>query len=216
MMFWVSVHRYLLILHFHLYARAKYRLFFHYLPLISTIIYLMIFYIVVIFIYPCENQFDFNQPVCGFPCYTNYTSISGYDVIAHTLIPSCIAIFLDISLTIRVISRKRVGLQQSQAQWCQHRKMIRQLLLLESLYSICQVPFDAIIFLQLFITLPDSIVYIEIIYSNYLFWLLTLLLPFASIGCMPEVINKIKNTIKWTRQNAAVVPMAAGHLRNGT
>jgi hypothetical protein len=32
----------LLILHFHLYARAKYRLFFHYLPLISTIIYLMI------------------------------------------------------------------------------------------------------------------------------------------------------------------------------
>jgi hypothetical protein len=42
MMFWVSVHRYLLILHFHLYARAKYRLFFHYLPLISTIIYLMI------------------------------------------------------------------------------------------------------------------------------------------------------------------------------
>ena len=124
MMFWISVERYLLIFHANIYTRAKYRLFFHYLPLILIAVYLIVFYITAIFIYPCERQFDFTQPLCGFPCYTIYANISLYDLIAHGIFPLCVGICVDITLVLRSVYRKRVGLQQSGAQWRKHRKMI--------------------------------------------------------------------------------------------
>jgi hypothetical protein len=85
-MFWISVERYLLIFRGGLYTTAKRRLLFHYFPLIIIIVYILLFYAVAIFIYPCELQLDFNQPLCGFPCYTTYANISLYDLIAHTII----------------------------------------------------------------------------------------------------------------------------------
>jgi hypothetical protein len=215
LMFWTSIERSLLIFHANLYITAKRRLFFHYLPLINIIVYLITFYTVAIFIYPCELQFDFTRPLCGFPCYTTYANISLYDLVAHTLIPLCFGIMVDTSLVIRVIFRKRVGLQQHGAQWRKYRKMIIQLLLLSSLYSMCQTPFNALVFLQLFITLPNLLAYIQIIYFYYLFWLLTLLLPLACMGCMSEVRNKIKNSLmQRMRRNNTVVPMTAARLHN--
>jgi hypothetical protein len=163
---------------------------------------------VAIFIYSCEEQFDFSQPLCGFPCYTNQANISFYDLVAHTWIPLCFGIVLDTSLVIRVIYRKRVGLQQQGAQWRKYRKMVIQLLVISGLYAACQVPFDAVVFMQLFVTLPDSIAYVQIVYFYYLFWLLTQLLPFACIGCMPEVSSKVKNVLMLRmRQNIRVLPM---------
>jgi hypothetical protein len=46
-----------------------------------------------------------------------------------------------------------------------------------------------------------------LVYSYYFFWLLTLLLPFACVGCLPKVVNKIKNSLMWQmRQNNMVIP----------
>jgi hypothetical protein len=215
LMFWASIERYSLIFHSHLYNTAKHRLFFHYLPLITIIVYLIIFYTAANFVYPCEEQFDFNQAVCGVACYTNQANISFYDIVAHTWIPLCSSILLNIGLVIRVIYRKRVGLQQQGAQWRKHRKMIIQLLVISSLYAACQVPFDGIAFIQLFATVPDSIAYVQIVYFNYLFWLLTLLFPFACIGCMPEVMDKFKDVLmRRMRQNTMVGPMIIAHFQN--
>jgi hypothetical protein len=206
-MFWTSIERSLLIFHGNLYTTAKHRLFFHYLPPIAIIVYMILFYTVAIFIYPCELQADFRQPLCGFPCYTTYANISLYDLIAHTLIPLCFGIMIDTSLVIRVIFRKRVGVQQQGAQLRKYRKMIVQLLVISSLYLACQIPFDAVVFLQLFITLPDLLAYIQIVYFYYLFWLLTLLLPLACMGCMSEVRNKIKTLFtQRIRRNMTVGP----------
>jgi hypothetical protein len=87
--------------------------------------------------------------------------------------------------------------------------MVIQLLVISSLYTACQTPFDAVVFIQFFVTLPDSIAYVQIAYFYDLFWLLTLLFPFACIGCMPEVSSKVKNVLsRRIRRNMMVVPMA--------
>jgi hypothetical protein len=216
-MFWISVERYLLIFHGGLYTTAKRRLLFHYLPLIIIIVYILLFYVVAIFIYPCELQLDFNQPLCGFACFTSHANISLYDLIVHTLMPMSLGMLLDTSLMIRVLFRKPVGLHHQRVQRRRHRKMVIQLLSISSLYLTCQLPFNAVVFIQLFINLPDWTVYMQIVYFYYLFWLLTLLLPFVCIGCMTEVTNKLKNCfIQQRGRNMRVVPVTTVRLQNRT
>lgn len=206
MVFWISVQRYLLIFHGNTYRTRKGRLIFHFIPLILIFVYLIIFYTVAIFIYPCEEQFDYDKPLCGFPCYTNYANISLYDLMAHSLIPLCLGILLDVTLVIRAMYRKRIGFRQSRAQWRKHRKMIFQLLLITSLFSSCQLPFNGVVFLQLFIVLPDLLTYIQIVYFYYLFWFLTLLLPMACMICLTEVMKNIKDFFmkRFRRTNTVV------------
>jgi hypothetical protein len=215
LMFWASIERTLLIFHSHFYNTARHRLFLHYLPLITIIVYLIIFYTAAHFFYSCEEEFDFNQPLCGLACYALQANISFYDLIAHTWIPLCSSILINIGLVIRIIYRKRVGLQQQGTRWRKYRKMIIQLLVISSLYTACQVPFDGIEFIQLFVTVPDSIAYVEIVYFYYLFWLLTLLLPFACIACMSEVTNKFKDLLmRCLRRHMMVAPMTITRLQN--
>jgi hypothetical protein len=214
-MFWISLERYLLIFHGGLYTTAKRRLSLHYLPLITIFIYIFLFYAIAIFIYPCEPQLDFTQPLCGFPCYTTYANISLYDLIAHTMIPMPLGMLLDTTLVIRVLFRKRVGLQQQGGQRHKHRKMVIQLLSISSLYLTCQLPYYATVFIQLFVTLPDWAAYMQTIYFYYLFWLLTLLLPFVCIGCMTEVIGKLKNSFMQRGiSNMRVLPLTTDRLQN--
>jgi hypothetical protein len=216
-MFSISVERYLLVFHGGFYTTAKHRLLFHYLPLITIIIYILFFYAVAIFIYPCELQLDFSQPLCGFPCFTSHANISLYDLIAHTMIPMSLGTLCDISLIIRVLFRKRVGLQHQRVQRHRHRKMVIQLLPISSLYLTFQLPYYAVVFIQLFITLPDWTAYMQIVYFYYLFWLLTLLLPLICIGCLTDVTNKLKTSFMQLRgRNATVVPMINTRLQNRT
>ncbi|CAF1590814.1 unnamed protein product [Rotaria magnacalcarata] len=112
LMLWASIERHLLIFHAHIFTTPKQRFYFHYLPPITSVVYLLLFYAGAIFIYPCEQQFDFSQPMCGYPCYTTYISISYYDLFAHTWIPEFCGILLDIGLVMRAAFRKRVGQQQ--------------------------------------------------------------------------------------------------------
>lgn len=194
MVLWISIERNLVIFHAHLYRSARFRFLFHYLPLISIIVYLIIFYTVVIFIASCDQRFDFKQPLCGFPCYTTHPKISVYDIIAHSWIPLCLGVLIDIGLATRVIYRKRVGLQRG-TQWRKHHKMLIQLFAISSLYLICQIPFVTVAFTQLFVEIPQSVAYVHIVYFYYLFWLLTLLLPVVCIACMSEVVTKMKNSL---------------------
>ena len=210
---WVSFERYMLIFHNSLYRTNKRRWWFHYFPLISIIVYMAIFYVGAILIYQCKLQLDFNQPLCGFPCYTTSVNISLFDLFAHTLIPMILGILLDAILVIRVLFRKRVGRQDQHVQWRKHRKMIFQLLIISSPYLACQGPYAVTIFAQLFVNLPDWAAYLQIIYFYYFFWLLTQLLPFVCIVSIREVINKLKNSfIRRGRRNIMTVPMTTHRL----
>ncbi|UJR17109.1 hypothetical protein I4U23_004005 [Adineta vaga] len=205
-MLWISIERHLLIFHINLYNTVKYRFIFHYLPYISIIVYLILFYTIAIFIYPCTYEFDFTKSLCGFPCYTTHRLISLYDLVAHSFCPLFLDILNDISLVIRVFCRKRIGLQQQQtvAQWRKNCKMIVNLFLLTGIYLLLQIPFALMVMLQLFVNLPEWSIEMHINYFYYFFWLLTLLLPFICLGCLPEVVKKLKSYIR--RQSQKVIP----------
>ncbi|CAF1613322.1 unnamed protein product [Adineta ricciae] len=150
LMCWTSIERYLFIFHRNLFTTARGRLLYHYIPFVVIIVYLALFYIGAIFIYPCDAQFDFSQPLCGFPCYTTQAVISFYDLFAHSFCPMCVDVSLDIVLIIRVLYRKRVGLLQQRhhhhaKEWQQNCKMIVQLLSITCAYLVFQVPFDVML-----------------------------------------------------------------------
>lgn len=217
LMLWISLERYLLIFHGNLYRTARHRLLYHYLPLAMIIVYMHLFYAMAIFINPCEQLIDFSLPLCGFPCFMSQARISLYDFITHTWIPLILGILLDVLLIIRVIYRKRIGVQQQGAHQRRHHKMAIQVLSISSLYSILQGPYSAVLFVQLFVPLPISILYVQTIYFYYLFWLLTLLLPFVSIGCLPEVISKLRHRIiTRVKRNPRVAPIITVALQNRT
>jgi hypothetical protein len=86
--------------------------------------------------------------------------------------------------------------------------MVLQLLLISSLYIACVLSYALLTFIQLVTGPPDFAAYVQNIYFYYLFWLLTLLKPFVCIGCLPEVVRKIKQWWqKQLRRNTVLVPV---------
>ena len=68
-MTWTSLERHLLIFHDHLVATSRGRMFFHYIPLITSLTVPWIYYFVLIFFYPCTNTFYQSFLFCGWCCY---------------------------------------------------------------------------------------------------------------------------------------------------
>ncbi len=107
-------------------------------------------------------------------------------------------------------------IQHQAEQWRKYRKMIFQLLLISSLYSLFQIPFTVVLLMPLFVTLSPLATYLQNVYFYYFFWLLTLLLPFACIGCLPEVVKKVKIALmRRIRQNNVVLPMTTTRIHHG-
>ena len=216
-MLWMSIERYLIIFHGNIHSTMKRRLMSHYFPFILIVVYMPLFYVFVIFIYQCDEQFNFSIPLCGYPCFMGHLGLSLYDLTVHTWMPLFFGILVDSCLVIRVIYRKRAGLQHRDVHHRRHRKMVMQVLSISTLYSIIQTPSAAIFLGQLFVVVPDWIIYAQNVYFYYFVWLLTLLLPFVCIACIPEVITKIKNqSIRRIRQNVTVLPMVTIPLANRT
>jgi hypothetical protein len=140
-----------------------------------------------------------------------------YDFFAHVWLPLVFENLVDFIVVIRTIFRKRVGLQNQGAQWQKNRKMVFQLLLLSTLFSATQIPANLITFILLFVSLPDLVYYVQVVCFYYFFYLFTLLLPFACIGCLPEVVNKVKNSlVRRMRRNNTVVAVSTGRTQYRT
>ena len=119
-------------------AIKRHVLIFHYIPLSLTIIYGLSVYIILIFFAPCENLYDYTQPLCGSPCYFSVYDLVIYDVTVNCIFPVVLMIFFNLTLIIRHIRQKQRVTQQ--IQWHKHRKMIFQLLSITLLLLIFYLP----------------------------------------------------------------------------
>ncbi|CAM4914560.1 unnamed protein product [Rotaria socialis] len=213
---WMSVERYLLVFHSHIFNTSKYRWLLHYLPLIALVIYIAGFYGIVIFLYPCEPQPNYLEVLCGVPCYTLEAAISTFDLIAHNLAPLIFNIFLNIATIFRVLYMKKFQTHQ-RIHWKKYRKMILQLLILSFLHLVTVAPYALIPFVGLFAGLPTVSLYIQTVYFYYLFWLLMLLSPLVCIVSINEV--KVKITKAFARligRDNTVAPLTMTLIRNQT
>ena len=143
---WASVERHILIFHSKHLRTKRQKLFYHYLPPMILIVYLVGFYLGAIVIPPCNNEFHFNEIECGLePCYENLLFLGLWDKIVHNFLPTLIIACVNVALIYRIIAQKQ-RLRQP-IQWRKHRRMSMQLLPISAIY--------------LFLNLPIVIVYLD-------------------------------------------------------
>ncbi|CAF3922134.1 unnamed protein product [Rotaria sp. Silwood1] len=133
------------------------RLFVHYLPLITIILYTGIFYIVVIFLPPCQIIYDYTLPIGNaYPCYQSYGILGMWEFGANNIAPTVVIAFFIMLLLTRVTLLKR-RLHQPM-QWRKQRRMTIQLLSITSLNLIFNMPLN-ILSLAHLCDLPSDIGY---------------------------------------------------------
>ena len=124
---WASFERHILIFHSGWYNTRLRRLAGHYIPLGFCCIYPLIYYLVFLVLYPCENTYDDSIERCGPPCYLLLSSFMAlYEQIVHGFALILLMFLFNIALMIRISYQKRRMNQQMT--WSKNLRMMVQLL----------------------------------------------------------------------------------------
>jgi len=205
---WASFERHILIFHSNLISTKRRRILIHYLPLITILIYLTIFYTYVIFFPPCENQYDYTSPICGaYPCYLTIESLGMWDTIAHEITATLLAAIFNVGLLVNVLWQKRRHRQN----WKKCRKMAFQLLSVSALFLSLNFPL-AITFLVQVSGYPDWGVQAQL-YLYFFSALIQYLLPFVCLPYASGLWSKMKRF--FIQNNRRVVPMVITRAMRG-
>ena len=153
---WATIERHILIFHDGWVSTEKKRFFPHYLPLISLILYLFIFYLIMYFFPPCRDHLLPYELLCIFPClYDNYM-VSMWDFIANQILPILTIAAFNIGLLVRVLRQK--PRMHRTIHWRKHRNMVVQALLISLLYLIVRFPYAVIYILGRISGLPSPLI----------------------------------------------------------
>jgi hypothetical protein len=198
MMAFASVERFVLILSPAVITGSQRRkLFFHYISMIFCCVLVIIWYSVLVLIYPCVNTFDFTLFLCNSACYQSNVLIGTIDWIGSVLLPVFIVIFFNVSLLTRtVLLKRRLHLPLT---WRRTRKMIIQLLTVVFMFLCTQIPLTifAIIRLAFNPNFLNSVLTLWYYFTPYLIFLMT---PFAYLITTKEV-SKHLIVLKICKQN---------------
>ncbi|CAF2086788.1 unnamed protein product [Rotaria magnacalcarata] len=193
LMAWLAIERHILIFHDFLVSNKKRRFLSHYLPLGILVTYILLFYIICVFLLPCESTYVYTLPVCGAsPCYQSYDILGEWEFIVNSSIPIVLESIVSIGLIVRVQRQKR-RIHQS-TQWHKYRRMIIQLFLVSSVDLSLNLPFYLISFAHL-CGLPQEYGVQLQLYLFFLGYFAIFLFPFASLCQFPELRKTIKNKI---------------------
>ena len=193
---WASVERHILIFHDQWVSTEKKRVFIHYLPLGTLLAYCLIFFSVVFFFPPCENDFDYSFVGCTDPCLFYNWGFLLWHRIFNTIFPTLTITFSSGGLLLRVLWQKHRMLQR--IDWRKHRKMTIQLLSISILYIILYLPY-MLIGVAWLLGLPKSVGRDYRIYSIFFSYFIQFLLPFVCAGSLPELRAKLKKVLWWRR-----------------
>jgi hypothetical protein len=164
---WATIERHILIFHDQWVSTKKKRLFIHYLPIVTIIIYCFIYYSLITFGPFCKSSFEeFLAMDIYTPCLFDIPILATWELIGHEGVPTFIIVIFSISLIVCVIKQKRTMNQP--IQWRKHRKMTIQMLSISSLYFILNAP-GTIIHLGSQYGLPQSVTVISFVYIYYFF-----------------------------------------------
>lgn len=214
LMTWASIERHILVFHNSWVNTSRQRFFFHYLPLITIFVYSLIFYIVVIFFPPCENDFDYTRSWCNYPCYFNEYSIMLYDTVFNCILPIPLIAIINVLLIIRVIRQRQV-LHQN-IEWRKFRKMIIQIIAFSSLFIIFSLPMMTLTLAHLCGLPYEATAEIELSFY-YIAYFINIFLPFVCLGSLPKILMRIKRHLPYmnaTRIDPTVITLR--HIDHST
>lgn len=144
---WTSIERHILVFHDKWILTKRRRFFIHYLPLAILPTYCCIFYFIVYFIPPCQNEVIISRTSCLDAClYANFI-FNMWETIVHQILPNLIIVTFSLALLVRVVWHKH-RMHQT-IRWRKHRKLSIQLFSITLLYLIFSFPNTFLVFLYL-------------------------------------------------------------------
>ncbi|CAF1300445.1 unnamed protein product [Adineta steineri] len=189
LMAWTSIERHIIIFHHRRLNTQKKRIFIHYIPLISIVLYACIFYIICIFFVSCQNTPDYTQLWCFRPCYLGIFNLNLFDSLINSMLPLMLIVIVNILLVIRFIKqRQRL---RPQIQWYKYRRMIIQVLSCSLLYLIFNFPVISMN-LALIFGLPYGSTGEFEIFIYFFSFFIPVLMPFICLGSSKEIWIKMK------------------------
>ncbi|CAF1180819.1 unnamed protein product [Adineta steineri] len=190
LMAWLAIERHIFIFHDRLLLNRRGRFLFHYLPLVTIVTYILLFYLIVIFLLPCENTYLYTVPVCGgSPCYQSYGILGMWEYTVHSITPVLLEGIASITLILRVQMQRR-RLHQSN-QWRKQRRMIIQLLLVSGLNVGINFPSNILLIAHL-CGLPSDYGAEAVLYFYFLYYFTICLFPFISLSQFPDLRKTMK------------------------
>ncbi len=206
---WASFEQHILVFHHHLFDQKWKKICFHYMPPLILIIYMWIFHMYVIFLYPCDSYIDLKNTKCLLPCYLNDSIFGLWESIFHGIVITICIIVFSCSFLIRVY-RSKSRLQQSM-NWWKYRRIIFQLISLSTLHLSINFPLD--IFYIIYRTNPSNRTLETIEFLGFFTYFIPLLLPFICLTSLSEVWTKLRRNIN-RRANRRIHPMPFCTLPN--
>ncbi|CAM4782686.1 unnamed protein product [Rotaria magnacalcarata] len=200
-MCWTSIERHIIIFSQSVFQIRWKRIAFHYVPLSIAILYTPTWYVAVIFIYNCVNDWNYYELLCTAPCFYENRILGIVDWLTNTIIPTVLIAVANIFLLIRVIYRS-TGIRHNAERAKRNKKMTIQLLAISSLFLVFRLPIAVTGLMQ---QLFDVTFIIDIQFNifSYLIYFIQLLLPFVCLISLPELKKTIGKTIRrWIRRNA--------------
>ncbi|CAF1459343.1 unnamed protein product [Adineta steineri] len=205
---WLYFERYIRIFHNECISTKIKQWLFHYISIIFFLIFPMIYYILILFIPSCEQQFiyDYTQAWCALcPCYYNNNLSTIVDITINSILPCLLIALFSIVLLIHTIWIKNIRLKRV-VQWKQYRKMIIQLFSISSLFIIFNSPLMLYYLLYILQYVPLDVDPQIGVYLNFLSYFSTLFLPFSilfslSHGCFQNEWKKFRKYFRKHRAN---------------
>ncbi|CAF1031704.1 unnamed protein product [Adineta steineri] len=185
MMAIASIQRYIFIFYKH-FMKSYLK---HYIPIFLPPILLSIWYFVLIFFYPCQQQFDYTQLWCFGACYLYDEMIGTIDWIVSSFIPIVLTVIFNIILLLRVIYRK-YKMKRGNT-WRTTRKLSIQLFSISFLFLSIYLPLIIFGLIRTWID-PYFLYVFTMTYLAYVAYFVSLLMPFICLISLPEIVTKIK------------------------
>ncbi|CAF0896040.1 unnamed protein product [Adineta ricciae] len=192
-MTWLVLERHILIFHDRLASTRRKRFLFRYLPLTVLIVYVSFFYLIVIFILPCENEYNYFVPICGAsPCCQTLGIIGMWEFIAHTILPVRLGGIVSVVLVIR-IQLQKCRLNRS-IHWHKQWRMTFQLFFVSNLNISVKFPMFTTPLTHVLDLPPNAGVQIQL-YFYFVSYFIIFFFPFASLCQFPSLRIKIRKQI---------------------
>ncbi|CAF0756442.1 unnamed protein product [Adineta steineri] len=185
-----TIERYILVFYPHYLRSKRQKIILHYLPIFISNLYLIIFYIYSILIFPCENSNEYDRELCGNACIDASWSLSTFDWLFNLLLPIFVIIFGSSILLLRVIWARR-KMQRNLRNWSKNWKMIVQLLGIALMYTVVWLPLSVVSLMATF-TGSESLESIDENYLYYLTYLADLSIPVITFIFAPEINRRIR------------------------
>ncbi|CAF0745279.1 unnamed protein product [Adineta ricciae] len=187
---WLAIERHILIFHDRWVANRRGRFLFHYFPLFFIITYIFLFYIIGIFILPCDNVYNYSALYCGvYPCLEWNDFLNTWETVVHYCVPVILESIVSTGLLVRVQWQKR-RLRQS-IQWRKQRRMIIQLLLISGINIPLNLPLY-IIYIAQYCGLHWDISLQPKLWFYFLSYSVILFFPFASLCQFPALRKQMR------------------------